>query len=165
MLFNKSKHKSWKMCSGAWVSLWSRGQSRPPGPPGCLIVEDLRTLHIPHKQETRGLDTIQATSFFPWWQLLFFQECFEAKGGILYKVLKSGKSWQITDLRVIIPFLKLTSELFLGNIDTIISFTEEVFTSKIYHLVIKYFEFNQFYTGANFIELLSRENCLPEIFA
>ena len=27
----------------------------------------------PHKQETRGLDTIQATSFFPWWLLLFFQ--------------------------------------------------------------------------------------------
>ena len=23
----------------------------------------------PHKQETRGLDTIQATSFFPWWLL------------------------------------------------------------------------------------------------
>ena len=27
-----------------------------------------------HKQETRGLDTIQATSFFPWWLLLFFQK-------------------------------------------------------------------------------------------
>ena len=33
----------------------------------------------PHKQETRGLDTIQATSFFPRWLLLFFQEHFEAK--------------------------------------------------------------------------------------
>ena len=27
------------------------------------------SLH-PHKRETRGLDTIQATSFFPWWLLL-----------------------------------------------------------------------------------------------
>ena len=26
----------------------------------------------PHKQETRGLDTIQVTSFFPWWLLLSF---------------------------------------------------------------------------------------------
>ena len=41
----------------------------PPEPPGCLIFEDLQTLHIPHKQETRGLDTTQATSFFPWWKI------------------------------------------------------------------------------------------------
>ena len=27
-----------------------------------------------HKQETRGLDTIQATSFFPGWILVIFQE-------------------------------------------------------------------------------------------
>ena len=39
----------------------------------------------PHKQETRGLDTIQATSFFPWWIL------FEAQGD-LYKILKSGEN-------------------------------------------------------------------------
>ena len=47
----------------------------PPEPPGCLILEDLQTLHIhPHKQETRGLDTRQAISCSPWWLLLFFQE-------------------------------------------------------------------------------------------
>ena len=40
----------------------------------------------PYKQETRGLVTIRATSFFPWWLLLFFQEKFEAK-----QILKSGK--------------------------------------------------------------------------
>ena len=28
----------------------------PPEPPGYLILEDLQTLHIPHKQETRGLE-------------------------------------------------------------------------------------------------------------
>ena len=28
--------------------------------------------YYPHKQETRGLDTIQATSFFPWWLLSTF---------------------------------------------------------------------------------------------
>ena len=45
----------------------------PPEPPRCFILEDLDSPH-PHKQETRGLDTIQATSFFPWWLLLFFQK-------------------------------------------------------------------------------------------
>ena len=35
-------HKSEK----SWVCLWYRGQ-RPPEPPGCLILEDLQTLHIP----------------------------------------------------------------------------------------------------------------------
>ena len=40
---------------------WSREQSP---------LNDL--ISHPHKQETRGLDTIQATSFFPWWRLLFF---------------------------------------------------------------------------------------------
>ena len=33
----------------------------------------------PHKQETRGLDTIEATSFFPWWLIRFFQENVEEK--------------------------------------------------------------------------------------
>ena len=36
----------------------------------------------PHKQETRGLDTTEATSFFPWWLFLFFQENVEAKGDL-----------------------------------------------------------------------------------
>ena len=53
----------------------------PPQPPGCLITTN---------KQTRGLDTIQATSFFPWWLLLFFQEHFEAKED-LCKILKSGK--------------------------------------------------------------------------
>ena len=34
----------------------------------------------PRKQETRGLDPVQATSFFPWWLLLFYQEMFWGKG-------------------------------------------------------------------------------------
>ena len=37
--------------------------TNPPEPPGCLILEDLQTLH---KQETIGLDIIQVISFFPW---------------------------------------------------------------------------------------------------
>ena len=32
-----------------------------------------------HKHTTRGLDTIEATSFFPQWLLLFFEENLEAK--------------------------------------------------------------------------------------
>ena len=51
------------MGSGPEFSLVLR--TKPPEPPGCLILEDLQTPH-PHKQETRGLDTIQGTSFFPW---------------------------------------------------------------------------------------------------
>ena len=38
----------------------------------------------PRKQDLRGLDIIQAISFFPWWLLLFLQEH-------LVKILKSGK--------------------------------------------------------------------------
>ena len=52
-------------------------------PPEYLIVEDLRTPH-PYKQETRGLETIQATSFFPWWLLFCFKKNVEATGD-LYK--------------------------------------------------------------------------------
>ena len=65
---------------GLGLPLVSR--TKPPEPPGCLIMEDLQALHIPTKQETRGLDTIQATSFFPWWLLLFIQENFETKGDL-----------------------------------------------------------------------------------
>ena len=54
--------------------------------PGCLILEVLQTLHIPTNKKTRGLDTIQATSFFPWWLLLFLQEHFEA---ICKKILRN----------------------------------------------------------------------------
>ena len=46
----------------------------------------------PHKQETRGLDRILATSFFPWWLLLFFQESFQGICIVVKKkILKSGK--------------------------------------------------------------------------
>ena len=41
-------------------------EDKAPEPPRCLILEDLQTLHIPEKQETNGLDTKKATSFFPW---------------------------------------------------------------------------------------------------
>ena len=64
MWFHKVKI-SWKMGSGPG-SPFGLEDKAPPEPPGCLILEDLQTLHIhPHKQETRGLDTMQATSFFP----------------------------------------------------------------------------------------------------
>ena len=43
----------------------------------------------PHKQDTRGLDTIKATSFFPWWILL--SRTFWGKGRFIKKIPKSGK--------------------------------------------------------------------------
>ena len=52
------------MGRGAWVSrLVSR--TKLPEPPGCLFLKYLDSPH-PHKQETRHLNTIQATYFFPW---------------------------------------------------------------------------------------------------
>ena len=45
----------------------------------------------PHKQENRGLDQIQATSFFPWWLLLFFRQQFWGKERFVKKIRKSGK--------------------------------------------------------------------------
>ena len=52
-------------------------------PPGCLILEDLQTLHIPTKQETTGY-------FFLWWLFLFFPDNFEAKGD-LKKILRKHR--------------------------------------------------------------------------
>ena len=91
--FDKSE-KSWKMDSG-------------PGSPFGREDNTLWTswmFHFggftdsphPHKQETRGLQTIQATSFFPWWLLLFFQENLDAKGE--KRSWNQEKSWEITDL-------------------------------------------------------------------
>ena len=63
----------------------------PTAYPGCLIFFIVFTdSPYPHKQVTRGFNTIQATSFFPWW-LLFFQEHFEVKG---------KKSREITGLEI-----------------------------------------------------------------
>ena len=39
-------------------------EDKPPEPPGCLVLEDFIDPPQTKNQETRGLDTIQAT-FFP----------------------------------------------------------------------------------------------------
>ena len=57
-------------------------ETKPTEPPGCLILEDLQTLHIPANKK---LDV--------WTQymlLLFFQENFETKGDLL-KILKNHR--------------------------------------------------------------------------
>ena len=59
-----------------------------PEPPGCFILEDLQTLH---KHETRGLDTIQATSFFPWLATFSSFKKSLRQREICEKILKSGK--------------------------------------------------------------------------
>ena len=89
VLLDKST-KSWKMGSGPGSPFGPEDKS-PPEPPGCLTLEDLQTLHIPNKQETGGLDTIQATSFFPGWLLLFFQNNVLGKERFVKTILKSGK--------------------------------------------------------------------------
>ena len=66
------------MGSGAWVSLWSRRQS-PPEPPGCFILEDLQTLHIPTNKKLEVW-----TQYGP---LLSF-----LGGSSFMKILKSGKN-------------------------------------------------------------------------
>ena len=78
---DKSK-QSWKMGSGAWVSLWSRGQS-PPKPPGCLIL-DLQTLHIPTNKK---LEVWTQYSLLLSLVATLLSKNFESKGD-LYKILK-----------------------------------------------------------------------------
>ena len=53
----------------------------------------------PHKQETRGVDTAQATSVFPWWLLNYLsgQETVEAKGDLVS--LKSGGNPEKSQVR------------------------------------------------------------------
>ena len=99
-----------------WVSLWSRGENEPPHP---------------HKQETRGLYTIHATSFFRWWLLLFFQETFKAQGRFVqnpqirknheksqvwvkryFENIFSGRTWVWTNLKCaslgnILPYFQI----------------------------------------------------------
>ena len=53
----------------------------------------------PRKQETRGLDTIQATSFVTWWLLLFYQEMFWDKG----RFVKNPEIRKNTCLRHLLP--------------------------------------------------------------
>ena len=61
----------WKMGSGPGSPFGLESDKAPPEPPGCLIFGGFTDSPHPLKQETRGLDTIQATSFFPWWLLYF----------------------------------------------------------------------------------------------
>ena len=69
----------------------------------------------PHKRETRGRDTIQATSFFPWWLLLLFQDNSEAKGD-LQNIQKSEKNPEklinFVDISLILIFLATSVENF-----------------------------------------------------
>ena len=74
----------------AWVSLWSRGQS-PPWTSWMFHFGGFTDSPHPH-----NLDTIQATSFFPWWLLLFFQENFAAKRD-LKKILRNHRPALITN--------------------------------------------------------------------
>ena len=93
-----------KWVAGLGLPLVSR--TKPCEPPECLILEDLQTLHIRTNKKLEIWTqyrlllsflggyfflSLVATSLFPWWLLLFFQEYFEAKGD-LYKILKSGKN-------------------------------------------------------------------------
>ena len=72
--FDNSK-KSWKMDSGPGSPFGQEDKA----PWTSWMFNFGGFTDSPHLQETRGLDTIQATSLFPWWLLLFFQEHFEAK--------------------------------------------------------------------------------------
>ena len=87
----------------AWVSLSPVGlEDKAPWTSRMLNFGGFTDSPHPHKQETRGLDTIQATSFFPWWLLLFFrcdrgvtgvwQGCGRGATGVwFYKSKKSKK--------------------------------------------------------------------------
>ena len=93
--FDKSKH-SWKRGSMPGSPFVLEDKAPPPPPPKPPAFTD--SPH-PHKQETGGLDTIQATSFFPWWLLLFLQESFGGKGRFVKKYWNQEKSWENTGPR------------------------------------------------------------------
>ena len=61
----------------------------PPEPPGCLILEDLQTLHIPTNKKLVLTQYRLLLSFLGGY-FSSFQENFEAKT-YLYKILQSGK--------------------------------------------------------------------------
>ena len=99
--------KCWKLWTGVWFFKSKKWVSRP----GSLLSLEAKapwtswvfnfggftdSLH-PHKQETRSLGAIQATSFFPWWLLLFFQDFFRQRK-ICKKSWNWQKSWEITGL-------------------------------------------------------------------
>ena len=68
------------MGSGPGSSFGLREQHPPPPPISWMFTFGRFTdSYIPHKQETRGLDKIQATSFLGGY---FFQDNFEAKGDL-----------------------------------------------------------------------------------
>ena len=77
----------------------------------------------PHKQETRGLDTIQATSFSPWWQL-FFQDNFEAKGYLWKRnpeIRKNPKKTQKENtMRVLVEERKILRQAMLASVSTLL---------------------------------------------
>ena len=75
------------MCSGPGSPFGL--EDKAPDPPGCLTLKDLQMLHILTKKKLE-VWTLQATSFFGGWLLLFFHNNSETKGD-LYKILKSGK--------------------------------------------------------------------------
>ena len=66
MWFDKS-NKSWKMGSGLGSPFGLEDKTH-----WMINFGGFTDSPHPYKQETRGSDTIQATSFFPWWLLLFF---------------------------------------------------------------------------------------------
>ena len=60
----KVKHCE-KCVAGLGIPWFER--TKPPEPPGCLILEDIQTLHIPTNKKLEAWTQIQATSFFTWW--------------------------------------------------------------------------------------------------
>ena len=77
--FDKSK-KSLKMGSGpGWLGLPLVLEDKARWTSWMFNFVGFTDSPHPHKQETRGLDKIQSTSFFLWWLILFFQENSEAK--------------------------------------------------------------------------------------
>ena len=81
---------------GVWFDKSKKSSTMGIGPGSPFGLEDkapwkFKDSPHPHKQETRGLDTIQAASVFPWWLLLFFHKKFEAKGD--FKIFPSPQNF------------------------------------------------------------------------
>ena len=77
MIRFRRNNKSWKLGSGPGSPFGLEDKA-----PWVFNSGGFTDSPHPHKQETGGLDPIQATSFIPWWLLLFYQQTFEAKGDL-----------------------------------------------------------------------------------
>ena len=86
-----------KRVAGLGLALVSR--TKPPEPPGCLILEDLQTSPHPHKQETRGFGHNTGYFFLPSVDTSSLFKKILRQRKIVKKSWNQEKFWEIIGLK------------------------------------------------------------------